>query len=78
VAIARALIKDPILILADEPTGEMDPIAGKEIVDKLVELNKKSKVTIVIATHGNFNYSQVDRAIFLNAGRIVSKEEAGY
>jgi ABC-type lipoprotein export system ATPase subunit len=78
VAIARALIKDPSLILADEPTGEMDPIAGKEIVDKLVELNKKSKVTIVIATHGNFNYSQVDRAIFLNAGRIVSKEEAGY
>jgi ABC-type lipoprotein export system ATPase subunit len=77
-AIARALIKDPILILADEPTGEMDPIAGREIVDNLVELNKKSKVTIVIATHGNFNYSQVDRAIFLKAGRIVSKEEAGY
>jgi putative ABC transport system ATP-binding protein len=77
-AIARALIKDPSLILADEPTGEVDPIAGKEIIDKLVELNKKSKVTIVIATHGNFNYSQVDRAIFLKAGRIVSKKEAGY
>jgi len=78
VAIARALIKDPIIILADEPIGEMDPIAGKEIVAKLVELNRKSKVTMIVASHGTFPYAQADRALFIKDGRIVSQKEAGY
>ena len=78
VAIARALVKDPVLILADEPTGEMDPIAGKEIVEKLVELNRKSKVTLIVASHGTFPYTQADRTLFLKDGKIVSQKEAGY
>jgi putative ABC transport system ATP-binding protein len=78
VAIARALVKDPVLILADEPTGEMDPIAGKEIVTKLVELNRKSKVTMIVASHGTFPYTQADRTLFLKDGKIVSQKEAGY
>lgn len=78
VAIARALVKDPIIILADEPTGEMDPIAGKEIVAKLVELNRKSKVTMIVASHGTFPYAQADRTLFIKDGRIVSQKEAGY
>jgi ABC-type lipoprotein export system ATPase subunit len=78
VAIARALVKDPIIILADEPTGEMDPIAGKEIVAKLVELKRKSKVTMIVASHGTFPYAQADRALFIKDGRIVSQKEAGY
>ncbi len=77
VAIARALIKDPVLILADEPTGEMDSIAGKEIVEKLVELNRKSKVTLIVASHGTFPSSQADRVIFISDGKIVSQKEAG-
>jgi putative ABC transport system ATP-binding protein len=78
VAIARALVKNPVLILADEPTGEMDPIAGREIVAKLVELNRKSKVTMIIASHGAFPYTQTDRTLFIKDGKIVSQKEAGY
>jgi putative ABC transport system ATP-binding protein len=78
VAIARALAKDPVLILADEPTGEMDPITGKEIVEKLVELNRKSNVTIVVTSHGAFPYSQSDRTLYIKDGEIVSQKEAGY
>jgi len=78
VAIARALVKNPALILADEPTGEMDPIAGREIVAKLVELNRKSKVTMIIASHGAFPYTQTDRTLFIKDGKLVSQKEAGY
>jgi ABC-type lipoprotein export system ATPase subunit len=78
VAIARAIVKDPVLILADEPTGEMDPIAGKEIFDKLIEINKKSKVTLIVASHGAFPYNQADRTLFIKDGKITSQKEAGY
>ena len=78
VAIARALVKDPVLILADEPTGEMDLKTGEEIVAKLVELNRESKVTIVVASHGTFPCSQVDRTLFIKDGKIDSQKEAGY
>jgi len=78
VAIARALVKDPVLILADEPTGEMDPIAGREIIGKLVELKKKSKVTLVVASHGTFPLDDADRILFINSGKIVTQKEAGY
>jgi len=77
-AIARAIVKEPVLLLADEPTGEMDPISGKEIVEKLIELNKKSKVTLIVATHGTFPHNQADRTLFIKDGRIVSQNEAGY
>jgi putative ABC transport system ATP-binding protein len=69
-ALARALIKDPTVILADEPTGEMDPIAGKEILEKLLELNKKAGVTVIVASHGTSLQKQADRTVFLNAGKI--------
>jgi putative ABC transport system ATP-binding protein len=78
VAIARALVKNPVLILADEPTGEMDPIAGREIVAKLFELNRKLKVTIIVASHGAFAYTQTDRTLFIKDGKLVSQKEADY
>jgi len=78
VAIARALAKDPSLILADEPTGEMDPMAGKEIWDRLLELNRKSGITVVVASHAMPIFSKPDRLIFIKDGKIVSKEESGY
>lgn len=78
VAIARALVKDPLIILADEPTGEIDPIAGKEITEKLVEIERKSKVTMIVVSHGTFPYAQADRTLFIKDGRIVSQKEAGY
>jgi putative ABC transport system ATP-binding protein len=78
VAIARAIVKEPMLILADEPTGEMDPIAGVEIMDKLVELNKKFKTTLIFASHSLFIQSYADRTLFIKSGKIVSQKEAGY
>ena len=78
VAIARAIVKDPALILADEPTGEMDPITSREILEKLVELNTKSKITLIVASHETSINSEADRTLFIKAGRLVSKKEAGY
>jgi putative ABC transport system ATP-binding protein len=78
VAIARAIAKDPALVLADEPTGEMDPFTSREILEKLIELNRKSKITLIIASHGTFMNSEADRTLFIKAGKIVSQKEAGY
>jgi putative ABC transport system ATP-binding protein len=78
VGIARAIVKDPTIILADEPTGEMDPIAGKEIMERLIELNRKLRITLIVASHGTSMCPEADRSLFIKAGRIVSKEEAGY
>jgi putative ABC transport system ATP-binding protein len=78
IAIARALVRDPPLILADEPTGEMDPMTGGEIAAKLVELKQKYRVTVVVASHGTFPYKAASRILFMKDGKIVSQEEAGY
>jgi putative ABC transport system ATP-binding protein len=78
VAIARAIIKDPALILADEPTGELDPITSREILEKLIELNRKAKITLIVASHGTLMHSEADRTLFIKDGRIVSQKEAGY
>lgn len=78
VAIARALIKDPLLILADEPTGEMDPIATKEILQKLILLNQKSNTTLIIASHNNLLSNIGHKTIFLKDGNAVTQKKAGY
>ena len=78
VAIARALIKDPALILADEPIGEMDPITGREILEKLIELNRTSNITLIVASHRTFMHPEINRTLFINAGKIVSQNDAGY
>jgi len=78
VAVARAIIKNPALILADEPTGEMDPIAGGEIMEKLIDLTRKLRATLILASHGTSMFSDADRSLFIKSGRIASREEAGY
>ena len=78
VAMARALANEPVLVLADEPTGEMDPVAGREIAAKLRELNSGRKVTVIVASHGTFPCNQKDRGVFIRNGKIVSQKEAGY
>ena len=65
VAIARAIVNNPTVILADEPSGEMDPMAGEEIVAKMVELNRKSNVTTIVASHGMFFCNHANRTVFL-------------
>jgi ABC-type lipoprotein export system ATPase subunit len=71
-AIARALINDPAIILADEPTGNLDSRNGQIVIDLLAELNRKWGRTIMIATHSSLADSQASVKIFLKDGMITN------
>ena len=69
-AIARALINRPPLILADEPTGNLDSRAGAAILDLLLELREQQQITVVMATHDVDVASRCDRMLRLVDGRV--------
>jgi putative ABC transport system ATP-binding protein len=70
VAIARALISDPKIILADEPTGNLDAKTGKDILNLILSEVKKSKKTMVIITHDKTVAEKMDRVLELNDGAL--------
>ena len=71
-AIARAVVANPKLILADEPTGNLDSKNGKEVMDLLTRLNKEG-ATIVMVTHSQHDASYADRIINLFDGQVVTE-----
>ena len=73
VAIARALVNDPELVLADEPTGNLDSKTGIEIIELLKSLRVERQTTLVIATHDEKVAAHAQRVIELVDGRIVDK-----
>lgn len=73
VAIARALINDPAIILADEPTGNLDSHNGEIVIQLLRELNRKLGRTVVIATHSNMADSFATMRVSLKDGSIVER-----
>ena len=74
VAIARALAIDPLLVLADEPTANLDSVTAHKIVDLMLEMNSKRKVTFLFSTHDDKLMSRVARVIHLSDGVIVRDE----
>ena len=70
VAIARAMANDPTIILADEPTGNLDLATGKEIIELLKEMNAEKKVTVISATHDMKMLSASDRIVWIRDGQI--------
>jgi putative ABC transport system ATP-binding protein len=77
VSIARALLMDPELVLADEPTGNLDTTSSTEVLALLRELNRKEGHTIVLVTHDPTAASMAGRVIFLRDGRIAGELKGG-
>jgi putative ABC transport system ATP-binding protein len=73
VAIARALANNPAIILADEPTGNLDAKTKQEIVKLLADLNQKEGTTIIMVTHDEQVAAQTQRMLFLSGGKITQK-----
>jgi putative ABC transport system ATP-binding protein len=74
VAVARAMARRPRLLLADEPTGNLDSSTGKQIIELLVDLNVNRSSTLVLVTHDAALAGCADRVVTLRDGRIVSDE----
>ena len=72
--IARALINDPEVIFADEPTGNLDTATGQAVEDTLFTLNREQGITLVIVTHDPDLAAHCDRAVTIADGRVVADE----
>jgi len=75
-AIARALIGKPDVLLADEPTGNLDAVTGREIMDMMTRLNDEEQLTIIMVTHDETIARQANRIVRLTEGRIQGLEDA--
>lgn len=71
VAIARALIHDPLLLLADEPTGNLDEDTGAQVMDLLVHMTREAGKNLIMATHNLDNAHRADRILHLHEGKLV-------
>ena len=76
VAIARALVNDPAIVMADEPTGNLDTQSGNEIMELLLKLNKERNTTLIIVTHDPDVAERTQRVVHIRDGIIEAKEEA--
>jgi putative ABC transport system ATP-binding protein len=74
VAVARAVARRPAVLLADEPTGNLDSATGKQIIELLVGMNRRLGSTLVLVTHDTALAAHADRVITLRDGRVVSDE----
>ena len=73
IAAARAIVTNPKLILADEPTGALDSKSARQLLESLETLNKTLNATILMVTHDAFTASYADRILFLKDGRIFNE-----
>ena len=73
VASARAIITNPKLVLADEPTGALDSKSAKMLLERFTYLNKELMATILMVTHDAFTASYADRIIFIKDGKLFNE-----
>lgn len=73
VAIARAFVTEPKLLLADEPTGNLDTVTGDKIIELMFELNKALNTTLVLVTHDKHLAKKCQQSITLSAGKIINE-----
>lgn len=76
VAIARAMANDPPILLADEPTGNLDSTNGRHIMDLLAETTRRSATTVVLVTHDPELAAMADVRLLLRGGRVLSEEKS--
>jgi len=72
VAIARALANEPAILLADEPTGNLDSTTGRQVIDLLIDVNRRRATTVVLVTHDPELAERADHTIALRDGHVVS------
>ena len=73
-ALARAFVVRPLLLLADEPTGSLDFATGETVMSLMFELNREVGTTLVLVTHDNAIAARCDRQLCIEAGRLVRAE----
>ncbi|QDF28083.1 ABC transporter ATP-binding protein [Halarcobacter anaerophilus] len=78
VAIARAIVTNPLVLLADEPTGNLDSIKSLEIMNLLKKLNEESKITIIMVTHEEEMAKFANRVIYFRDGHIEDSLKKGF
>ena len=76
IALARAFITQPPILMADEPTGNLDSANGQHVLDLLVQLNREEKTTLILVTHDRNLAEYADRIITLRDGRVLTDELA--
>jgi len=74
VALARAFISKPLVLMADEPTGNLDSANGQHVLELLLELNRREKTTLLLVTHNRELAAHADRRITLKDGLIAGDE----
>jgi lipoprotein-releasing system ATP-binding protein len=74
VALARALVNDPAVVLADEPTGNLDAASARNLMDLLVEMNDKRGMTTVVVTHNPAVAARARRRLLMSAGTLHDEE----
>lgn len=75
VSVARALVKEPRVILADEPTANLDTATGEAIVDLMKELNEKKKITFIFSTHDRLIMKHARRLVEIRDGRVSGEKQ---
>ena len=77
VAAARALVTDPTMIMADEPTGALDSKSARLLLESLEALNRRLRATVLMVTHDSFAASYTSRVLFIRDGKIFTELRRG-